>query len=393
MSRQLKADVALFGGGIAGLWTLAKLLDAGYSAVLFETQALGGVQTIASQGIIHGGTKYALTGSLSESARTIADMPELWRNAVAGEGELDLRGTRLLTESQYLWSSEGLLSRMTGFFASKAMRSRMTQLTNEARPKLFQNPAFKGSVYQLNEPVLDVPSLIWRLTELCRGHLFQIDDAELQFGDDARRIAFQGGGIELQTQCTILAAGRGNGALLERMGRSQPEMQLRPLHMVMLRGQLPPLHAHALGVSANPRLTVASYPLSDGRQVWSLGGEVAETGMERDSKAQIVAAKQELQTLLPWLDLSTTEWATYRVDRAEIKTAGGRRPDGCYVGSDNGLITLWPTKLAFAPRVAQEVETALQQQNITPTVNDLSLLQDLPQPPLAQPPWETAEWS
>ena len=47
MSRQLlHTDIAIIGGGVAGLWTLNQLRNRGYSAVLFEQQALGSCQTI-----------------------------------------------------------------------------------------------------------------------------------------------------------------------------------------------------------------------------------------------------------------------------------------------------------------------------------------------------------
>jgi glycerol-3-phosphate dehydrogenase len=59
-SATLQVDVAILGGGIAGLWLLARLRQAGYSTLLLESQALGAGQTIASQGIIHGGLKYAI---------------------------------------------------------------------------------------------------------------------------------------------------------------------------------------------------------------------------------------------------------------------------------------------------------------------------------------------
>ena len=34
----------------------------------------------------------------------IADMPRRWREALAGDGELDLSGVRLLSDAHYLWS-------------------------------------------------------------------------------------------------------------------------------------------------------------------------------------------------------------------------------------------------------------------------------------------------
>ena len=55
MSQILKTDVLIFGGGIAGLWLLNRLHNAGYSAWLMEQEALGSGQSIASQGMIHGG--------------------------------------------------------------------------------------------------------------------------------------------------------------------------------------------------------------------------------------------------------------------------------------------------------------------------------------------------
>ncbi|MEZ5480827.1 MAG: FAD-dependent oxidoreductase [Porticoccaceae bacterium] len=55
----INVDIAIIGGGIAGLWLLNRLVSAGYNAILFEQSALSGSdQTVASQGMIHGGIKY-----------------------------------------------------------------------------------------------------------------------------------------------------------------------------------------------------------------------------------------------------------------------------------------------------------------------------------------------
>ena len=47
--------------------------------MLLERDSLGGEQTLASQGMIHGGLKYALGGTLTRSSEAIANMPERWR--------------------------------------------------------------------------------------------------------------------------------------------------------------------------------------------------------------------------------------------------------------------------------------------------------------------------
>ena len=63
-------QVLITGAGIAGLWTLRRLLSAGYDAFLLEESAIGSGQTLGAQGILHGGVKYGLDGS----SRAIADM-------------------------------------------------------------------------------------------------------------------------------------------------------------------------------------------------------------------------------------------------------------------------------------------------------------------------------
>ena len=82
MSSLHRVDVLILGGGGAGLWLLDDLHRQGYSAALVEASSLGSGQTIASQGIIHGGLKYALNGKAAGSAaKAIRDMPLRWRRS------------------------------------------------------------------------------------------------------------------------------------------------------------------------------------------------------------------------------------------------------------------------------------------------------------------------
>jgi glycerol-3-phosphate dehydrogenase len=83
------ADIIIHGGGIAGLWILNLLKNLGYDALLIEPHGIGGIQTIASQGIIHSGLKYVLGGKINPLARAISTMPEVWKSALRGEGPLD----------------------------------------------------------------------------------------------------------------------------------------------------------------------------------------------------------------------------------------------------------------------------------------------------------------
>jgi len=96
---------------------------------------------------------------------------------------------------------------------------------------------------------------------------------------------------------------------------------------------------------------------------------------------------------LPWIDLQDSEWATLPVDRAEIATPGGKRPEDAFVMAQDDIYTCWPTKLAFAPRVAELVTSWLLEQGTAPSAGDVSL-SALGRPPLAQLPWdEVRQWS
>ncbi|KRT55674.1 Glycerol-3-phosphate dehydrogenase [endosymbiont of Ridgeia piscesae] len=391
--KTVETDIVIFGGGIAGLWTLSRLRQAGYACLLLESGYLGGVQTMASQGIIHGGTKYALAGKLTGSSQAIREMPQIWRDCLAGRGEIDLSRVRLLASHQHLWSN-GMLSRMAGFFAGKVMQSRISEVQGEDRPALFRDPAFHGSVYQLDEPVLDIASLIMELQRQHGDCCLQLAGPEVVEFCSENHLRLQGEDgrqLEIRSRRILLSAGAGNQTLLRRLGRDTPAMQRRPLQMVMLRGALPQLYAHCLGASANPRLTITSYPVADGVRIWYLGGDIAENGVGRDADAQIAAAQQELQELLPWVDLRGVQWATLNVDRAEPRQPDGKRPDNPYLEERDGVLVGWPTKLAFAPLLARRVEAQLRSAGIEPNLPEV--VPDWPAPQRAALPWEHAQWS
>ncbi|MBT9531552.1 MAG: FAD-dependent oxidoreductase, partial [Pseudomonas sp.] len=303
MSQALSTDVLIVGGGIAGLWLHARLRQLGYASLLVENASLGGGQSVKSQGIIHGGAKYALHGALTGASEAIADMPRRWREALSGSGELDLRGVRVLSEAHYLWSPGTLAGNLTSFFASKAVRGRVDQVKGEQLPPALQHPKFKGKVYRLAELVLDVPSLIARLAELAGDSLLAAEKIE-PLREQQALVGLRVDGREIRAQRIVLSAGGGNAELLKQLGISQPTQQLRPLHMVLAKGPaLKPLYAHCLGGGPKPRVTVTTHPAADGQWVWYLGGDLAEAeGVARDEADQIKAAQKEMADLLPWVD-------------------------------------------------------------------------------------------
>ncbi|HCG38010.1 MAG TPA: FAD-dependent oxidoreductase [Pseudomonas sp.] len=387
MPESLSTDVLIVGGGVAGLWLNARLRRQGFATLLVDKGTLGGGQSVKSQGIIHGGTKYALSGALTGASEAIADMPRRWREALEGKGELDLTGVRLLSDAHYLWSPGTLAGNLTSFFASKAVRSRVGQVKGDQLPHALQHPKFKGKVYRLSELVLDVPSLIARLAELAGDSLLAGEQVEPLL-DGNELVGLRVDGREIRAQRIVFSAGGGTAELLASLGLQQPAMQRRPLHMVIVKAPtLKPLYAHCLGGGTKPRITVTSHPAADGEWVWYLGGDLAEAdGVARDEASQIAAAKKELAELVPWIDLSAAHWATLRIDRAEPAQSALARPDNAFLAEQGRLLVGWPTKLALSPDFSDRVEAALARDGIRPGQHPA--LPELPRPPLTGPFWE-----
>ena len=337
-------DAVIVGGGVAGLWMLNILRDQGYSVVLVEKNRLGGVQTMASQGVLHGGLKYALNG-ITDSSEAIRDMPARWQANLAGTGDIDLRSVNRYTDHQVFWSEPGLLAKGAASLGIKALAGRSEKIRANEAPEVLQHPDYDGILFRVHEPVIDVPSLVHALAEPHKDCLYFAN--EIRCSDDM----VMADGQEFRPQRIILAAGAGNADFTD-----QPPMQRRPLHQVMLAmPDLPTFYSVCMGASPKPVLVTTSHETEDGTPVWYIGGNVAETGVDRNESEQIDFARQELERLLPWLNFDGARWGTVRVDRAEPEQIDGEKPVGAYCKERGSTIVTWPTKLVMAPLLGDEV--------------------------------------
>jgi len=432
----LELDALIFGGGVAGLWLLDELHRRSFRALLIENRALGAGQTIASQGILHAGLKYALGGLLSGAAKAVGEMTDLWRQCLDGRAQPDLRGVQILSPCCYLWRTEALAS-MVGLTAARfGLQTPVAKIApHERPPALARCP---GEVLRVNEQVIDVGSLLRELAHRHNDCILNIADArhvnfttsepghvetvELRAktpspfqgegrGEGKTPSPFQGEGwgegnsaggqrkvLSLKPRVVIFTAGEGNAELRRRVGLSQEAMQLRPLHMVLVRGSLPPLFGHCVDGNKT-RVTITSAADTDGRTVWQVGGEIAEKGVPMSSAELIEFARRELPSVLPAVDFTNTQWATYRINRAEGHDTRGARPEGPVWRREGSVITAWPTKLVLAPRLAELIADSLGKPSGAdaipsshPTAYSLQSgvrCEDT----IARPPWEvTDEW-
>ncbi|MBL8759966.1 MAG: FAD-dependent oxidoreductase [Phycisphaerae bacterium] len=376
-----RVDVVIFGGGVAGLWTRWRLERAGYSTLLLEQSSLGQGQTIASQGILHRGTKYAFGKDVAQASMELLLAQEVWSRALHGADGPDLRRVAILSPTTVLWTSENFLSRFTGAVAAGVLKSGVKKLEGDARPAAFKGAPKGVGVWEIDEKVVDSSTLVRELARSARGPMANLAlDARPRWATTGVLSWIDAAGREraTHTAAAVLCAGVGNKSLVASLSSAQAGSdavarhvaQRRPLHMVMMRGAPCDLFGHCIReLSDKPRLTVTSARDSDSF-VWYLGGSLAEDGVSRDESAQIDAAKLAVRECLPWIDVTGATWATLRVDRAEGRTPTGKRPDTPIVSpiaAGGHTLAVWPTKLALAPAAAGRVFDLIETAGIRPT--------------------------
>ena len=351
----LTIDAVIAGGGIAGVWLLNILLLKGYNAILLEKNDIGCQQTLASQGMVHGGLKYALSGLLSNESEAIADMPRRWKNCLTTKnGDVDLRNVSFLSDSYYMFS-ENRTGKLASFFASKALRGRIEKLNEGTRPNCFKY--FNGVVYKLNDFVLDTGSLLSELTKHLKNRLFKLDCSE-------KTVRHVEGGYEIslsdftiKSKVFINCAGVGTRKILQDLKITDFEIQNRPLKQIIVDApNQTNMFAHCITnlSSLEPRLTITTHA-SGSKKVWYIGGQLASQGASLSDEAQIAYAKKELTDCVPWLSWKDANWRVLSIDRAEPLTVNRLKPDEAFAKRSENFIQCFPTKLTLAPDLGDKV--------------------------------------
>ncbi len=352
--RTIRVDVAIAGGGIAGLWIANLLLLRGFDVALCDPGRAAGVQTLASQGLIHGGVKYALRGRTDDTFDALKEMPVRWRRCLAGQGEIDLGGVATASGACHLWSRDALAARLAGFLASRVVHGRAVRLSPAEYPAPFAGQA--GTLYRLDDFAVDVPSLCRTLSAPLGERLLTLEvPSKGVIVRNGRVAAFRIGDLAVEAERFVFAAGAGNAALADAAGFETP-MRRRPLKQVLVHSPDPePLFAHCVaGLAAEPDLTVSTHP-----GYHYLGGALASAGVRRTEAEQVQAAKRALRASLPWIDWDARRFETLSIDRAEPARPGGRRPEQAFVAAHENALLVWPVKLALAPDLGDRVLRAL----------------------------------
>lgn len=387
---QPSQDIVILGGGIAGLWLLHRLRAAGFAAVLIDNSALGSGQTIVSQGMIHGGLKYALGGTLTGASEAIAGMPAHWQRCLSGEGDVDLRGARLLSDAYYLWPRSSVRSRMTAFLGSKLVSSKAAAVAETDLPEFFRGH-LNGPLYRLHDIVLDVPSLLHTLGERCRPWIYHADCRLDHDAEGEVKALVLPDGRRLTASLFICTSGNGNATWLNALQPHAVAMQQRALQMVVVKHRIAaPLYVHCVAdnFSSTPELTITSHPCRDGSTAWYLGGELAERGASMQPADLLDETRRKLASLFPWCDFTNAKFSSFFINRAEARQADGKRPDRDSVMDHANVLYCWPTKLTLAPALAESVIRAIAERGLQPAGDPAATISGLPYPGVAEPVWD-----
>lgn len=257
-------DVAIVGGGVAGLWIFQRLLRLGYRCEVFDNAPLGTGQSIAAQGIIHSGLKYGVSGLFKPTLRA---MPERWTRCMMGSSEVDLTGLRVLARRQDV------------FNASRSVH------------------------FSLHDAVIDMRDLLTRLSVYANPKPWT---------------------PEVEARATIFTAGIGNEQFCQFAGVEPTKMVRRPLRMFMARGFHEPFFGHVLGLSSKPLVTVTSHRMGD-EWVWYLGGQIAEQddlGFACEEMERLFPEHEWYLRQWAWHDVDRAEPAGHSIDRPKLVTNG-----------------------------------------------------------------------
>jgi hypothetical protein len=387
-----KYDLIIFGAGIAGLWTLNHFRGLGYNAILLETDSIGCGQTIAAQGIIHSGLKYAFAGKVNKLAQSISAMPDRWRSAFKGDGPVDLSAAHMNAQTQYLMIPGGLMGGLMSLVTRKALGGNVRECPRNEWPDAVTQTGFKGQIVFMDEPVIDVPSVIKALAEPHKDYIFQINQNDVTFesSEDSAITSMTIGDVNLQaTQFIFTAAGSNHAIATSLKHDGGLKTQKRPLVQGMMKNAPYEMYAHLVGPSDKPIATITTHTAKDGSLVWYLGGNVAERDVSAPPADVYKSIHDGFKKYLPNIDLTQFEWSVLPINRVEGQSSTQNHlPDTPTIHVCANALYCWPTKMTFAPLLADMLA-----EKLVPASHTETRSLPLPLAEYTETPWDKASWS
>jgi hypothetical protein len=356
MPLTISVDVLVVGGGSTGLWLIDELRRTGRNAILVESTSLGSGQTIASQGILHGGMKHSLVARPGTFVKALGSMTRIWGECLAGDREPDLRSVRRRSDSCYFWRTSSLASFVGSIGARFSIRSEVKKIVHASLPEVLRGAS--GDVYLIDEKVVDPHSLVSELFKRNRQHTIRAGIQRVDFSSRNTVYAVELAGSSLMTvkpELVVLTAGEGNAELRKVCGLPEKAMLRLPLQILVLRGDLPDLNGVCLeGIQAKAIIT--THRLSRNEAVWQFASERIASDAGEDFGRQALI---EISASLPGFNFPRVSVSVYTATRAECAAEDGGRCSDVAVFKEGNVITAWPTKLVLVPRAVDRIMSYL----------------------------------
>ena len=379
--REYNVDVLIFGGGIAGLFCLDKLVRDCYNAYLIEKSALGNGQTVCSQGIIHGGMKYVtayLAGTAAGFSKHLREMPAQWHEMLSGKRKPDLSSAKVYSQNCLFWTLNqgGMLADAKALIATAGLNSLTELLKGDSIPEVLKHAR---RVYAINETVVDCLSL---LEVIANEHQHKIGTCtktefinDTSSGQVSVTRAVLDEKICIKPQLIVFAAGEGNEYLARAVGVQNPVLKRLPLHQAYLvSNKLPLLYGHQIAGDTTgkegPQITITTH-LRNGVRAWNIGGKPAEQGVNQSASELEENMRKILNTSFPDLRsvFDSARFGSFKIDRAEMWTPDKSRiTDPVVRQIGKNVFVVYPTKFAFAPLLADWLFEAVK--SVKPATKD-----------------------
>jgi glycine/D-amino acid oxidase-like deaminating enzyme len=337
------ADVAVVGGGIAGLLVARGLSRAGYSVLLLEARALGGEQSTHNHGYLHLGYAYLDAES---------SMVHKLRQAARGWGTLPV---------EYLPTASWIaLPRSLATSACENWRRiQLGELREGSPPWSSLGHVYFRSPERTIQPASTLKALIEEVVGL--GAMIQEASCErlaLTESNEVRITAScEGEARHFQARAAVVAAGAGSTRLLERSGLVN-DTELRLSFMAVFKGSQPPFAGVFPGDEARG-IFIASREI-DGACVWLISDRQSFSpgGVESEGIAAwwLSNVANTLADLIPAEVLDRVEQVgIYAAMKSGLRpTRGTVAEDSCFSTGSGSITVIAPAKLTVAPLAAEE---------------------------------------
>jgi glycine/D-amino acid oxidase-like deaminating enzyme len=369
--------VAVIGGGVAGVLTAQKIAERGIPALIVEARRLGGGQTAHAHGWLHRGNVFAdIDRNEADQLRAGA---EWWQRRLTETG-----ASRISEEATIAFADPAAADEIVSTWRHVGLTPRAAAPLSERLPRTYRTEEWSVSPVEALRAVVqpELPVAYVRASAISLRADGPTREANLVL--DRR-----GHQSLLKARAVVIAAGTGSARLLNKT-TSQPAIQLRRSHMVVIRSTAELPAAIALPEQAAKGLFGVQRQ-SDAGTHWLFSNFLSYGGQDTPT-ARNAWRRSLLRTLRAYLpelvDDDGALWGSYPAVKSELRRRVplGVPGQGVISTTASNAVAVVPGKFTAAPIIAEAAaETAIARMSARAVGTPIQL--DNP------PHWAEEDWA